>query len=98
MSLREALALKNVSCKIGELEFQLRRPSVADLAEATDFAKNKPEDFACWMISNHLLEMNGDKVFHKLDEVKSCDATLVEKICIEIDKLYGEGGNSVPQQ
>jgi hypothetical protein len=98
MSLRDALALKNVHCKIGELEFQLRRPSVADLAEASDIAKNKPNDFACWMICNHLLEPNGDKVFQSLEQVKSCDAALVEQICNEIDKLYGEGGNSVPQQ
>lgn len=98
MSLRDALALKNVACVIGDMKCQIRRPSVADLAEATQVLKDSPEKFSCWLVYNHLLEENGERVFTSIEQVYNSDLSLVELIAAEIDKLYGEGGNSVPQQ
>jgi hypothetical protein len=50
------------------------------------------------LVYNHLLEENGERVFTSLEDVYNSDLSLVELIAAEIDKLYGEGGNSVPQQ
>jgi len=98
MSLRDALALKNVACVIGDFKCQIRRPSVADLAEAQEVLKNTPNNFTCWLVYNHLLEENGDKVFTSIEQVFQSDLQLVEMISLEIEKLYGEGGNSPTQQ
>jgi hypothetical protein len=98
MSLRDALALKNVACVIGDFKCQLRRPSVADLAEAQEVLKNTPDKFMGWLVYNHLLEENGEPVFTSIDQVLGSDLQLVELIAVEIEKLYGEGGNSPTQQ
>ena len=90
MSLRDALALKNAVVVIDGTEVTLRRPSVADLAEAQVQAK-KPETFAAWLVYNHLLAENGKQYFSSVEEVFDCDGHFAELIAIEIDKLYGEG-------
>jgi hypothetical protein len=90
MSLRDALALKNKELVIDGTSVVLRRPSVADLAEATIQAK-KPDTFAAWLVYRHLLSDNGKQYFNSIEEVFECDGYFVELIAIEVDKLYGEG-------
>jgi hypothetical protein len=90
MSLRDALALKNKVVVLDGTEVTLRRPSVADLAEATQQAKN-PDNFAAWLVFRHLLAENGKPYFDKIEEVYECDGYFVELIAVEVDRLYGEG-------
>lgn len=90
MSLKDALTLKNHKVVVDGTEVLLRRPSVADLAEAHIQTK-KPETFAAWLLVNHLLDENGNKFFSNIEEVFDCDGRFAELICLEIDKLYGEG-------
>jgi hypothetical protein len=89
MSIKDALARKDVVVVVGGHSFTLRRPSVADLVEATEQSK-KPETFVVWMVMNHLIE-DGKPVFINVEEVLECDGNMIEAIAVEIDKLYGEG-------
>lgn len=90
MSLKDALLLKNKKVVIDGTEVLLRRPSVADLAEAHIQAKT-PDTFAAWLVFNHLLDENNNKFFQDINEVFGCDGVFTELIAIEVDKLYGEG-------
>lgn len=90
MSIKEALALKNVVVVIGEHTFTLRRPSVADLIEAAEQSKKSPNTFLAWLVYNHLIE-DGKPLFSSVEEVMLCDAVVAEVIGREVDKLYGEG-------
>lgn len=90
MSLKDALTLKNKEVVIDGTPVTLRRPSVADLAEAVQQAKT-PDTFAAWLVYNHLLAENGKLYFSNIQEVFDCDGHFAELIAIEVDKLYGEG-------
>ena len=92
MSIKLALALRNHTCSVQGHTFILRRPSVADLAEAVAEASKGDPHFTCWLIANHLLE-DGKPVFEDPQEVLQCDGTLIQFLVGEIDKLYGEGSD-----
>lgn len=92
MSIKEALALKNIDVVIGEHTFTLRRPSVADLIEATEQSKIAPKEFVAWLVYNHLVE-DGKLAFDSVEQVLLCDGILIDAIATHIDKLYGEGKN-----
>ena len=93
MSIRDALQLKAVTVTIPSgLEVTLRRPSTMDLLAAMEQSKTRPETFGAWLVQNHLID-GATKVFLSVEEVLQCDVKLVDEICIEIEKLYGEGKN-----
>ena len=92
MSIKEALALKDVVYTIGENTFTLRRPSVADLVEAVEQSKNSPNQFVAWLVYNHLVE-DGKLAFDNVEQVMLCDGILIDLLATRIDKLYGEGKN-----
>lgn len=96
MSLRDALTLKNKEVAIDGTSVTLRRPSVADLAEAT-IESAKQDTFVAWLVFRHLLGENGKPYFDSVAEVMECDAVFVEAIAVECDKLYGEGRDSTAQ-
>ena len=90
--IRDALLLKDVNLKVDGLDVCLRRPSALDMVSAVQAAKDMGDDFAAWLVLNHLKE-DGVPVFTTIDEVKACDGLLVFAIADEVQKLYGEGGN-----
>lgn len=90
MSIKDALLRKNVVVVVGEHSFTLRRPSVADLIQASEQMKTDPSTFVAWLVKEHLIE-NEIPVFLDIDEVMGCDGNMVEALAMEIDKLYGEG-------
>jgi len=96
MNLKDALTLKNKEVDLGELKVSLRRPSLADLAEAYTQSK-EGVNFTAWLVYNHLLE-DDKQYFNSIDEVMKCDGLVIEKIAVEIDKLYSEGSKSQDQQ
>jgi len=89
MSIKNALTLKNHVCSIQDHTFTLRRPSVADLAQAVSEAAKGDPHFSCWLVFNHLVE-DGKPVFDTQDEVLACDGGLINFLVAEIDRLYGE--------
>jgi len=89
MSIKNALALRNHTCQAEGHTFVLRRPSVADLAEASVQAKQGDPGFSAWLVFNHLVE-DGKPVFDSPEEVLQCDASLVTFLVDQIDRLYGE--------
>ena len=95
MSLKDALTLKNKEVAIDGTSITLRRPSVADLADAT--MESKHGTFTAWLVFRHLLGENGKPYFDSVAEVMQCDAVFVEAIAVECDKLYGEGRDSTAQ-
>jgi hypothetical protein len=97
MSLKDALALKNVEVECNGTKIQLRRPSLADLADVYVKSKEDGVNFTAWLVYNHLLEDN-KQFFNSLEEVLKCDGLMIEKIAMEIDKLYSEGSKSQDQQ
>lgn len=97
MSLKDALTLKNKNVVIDGTPVTLRRPSLADLAEATIQAKN-PDNFAAWLVFNHLLNEEGKPFFNNVQEVFDCDGIFAELIALEVDKLYNEGRDLSAQQ
>lgn len=90
MSIKDALARKDVKVEIGGHSFTLRRPSVADIVEATEQSSKEPKHFIAWLVMNHLIE-DGVPVFTNIAEVLECDGNMVEALATEIDQLYGEG-------
>lgn len=90
MNLKEALTLKNKEIEINGIKMTLRRPSVADLAEATNIAKSGTVNLTAWLVTHHLLE-NGSPVFTSVEEALNYDGVMLEQIALEIDKLYSEG-------
>lgn len=89
MPIKDALKLKDHVCSIQDHTFVLRRPSVADLAQAVAEAKQGDPHFSCWLVFNHLVE-DGKPVFDNQEEVLSCDGGLINFLVNEIDRLYGE--------
>lgn len=90
MGIKDALLRKDVVVVVGGHSFTLRRPSVADLIQASEQIKTDPTTFMAWMVKEHLIE-DGKPVFLNIDEVMECDGNMVEALAMEIDKLYGEG-------
>lgn len=89
MSIKNALALRNHTCQAEGHTFVLRRPSIADLAEAVVQAKAGDPHFSCWLVFNHLVE-DGKPVFDSPQEVLTCDGSLITYLVDQIDSLYGE--------
>jgi hypothetical protein len=90
MSIKDALARKDVVVEIGGYSFTLRRPSVADIIEATEQSAKEPKHFVAWLVMNHLIE-DGKPLFTSIQEVLDSDGNMVEALAAEIDRLYGEG-------
>lgn len=90
MSLKEALSLKNKEVEVEGIKITLRRPSLADLAEAVNIAKSGNISLTAWLVFNHLLE-NNSPVFASPEEALNYDGLILEKIALEVDKLYSEG-------
>jgi len=87
MSIKNALQLKNHTCQAEGHTFVLRRPSIADMAEAVVQAKQGDPGFSCWLVMNHLVE-DGKPVFDTPEEVLACDGSLINFLVSEIDGLY----------
>jgi len=92
MNIKDALSLKPVVVTAGEHSFTLRRPSVADLAQAVEESKKAEPHFTCWLIANHLVE-DGKPIFDSPEEVLACDASLITFLATKLDEIYSE----VPQ-
>lgn len=88
--IRAALTIKNHTFTIQGNEYVVRRPSVADLIAAAEESKGK-NNFAAWLVYNHLVDEQGQQVFTTIEEVIECDVRMIEKIADEIEPLYGEG-------
>lgn len=97
ISLKDALSLKNKEVELEGTKMTLRRPSLADLADVYVKSKEDGVNFTAWLVYNHLLE-DGKQYFSSPDEVLKCDGLMIEKIAMEIDKLYSEGSKSQDQQ
>jgi hypothetical protein len=87
MSIKNALALRNHTCQAEGHTFVLRRPSIADMAEAVVQAKQGDPGFSAWLVMNHLVE-DGKPVFDTPEEVLACDGSLINFLVTEIDGLY----------
>jgi len=71
--------------------FKLRRPTVADLAEALHVNATAPTDANAWMLKRHLLTENGVPVFASIDDAKNCPLALATRLIPMIEGLYAEG-------
>jgi len=90
MSIRDALLLKDAKAVLSFGEVTLRRPSAADVVEATEVASRTPNQLYAHLVFRHLVE-NGEQVFSSVEEVLVCDGLRVLEIGKAIDALYGEG-------
>lgn len=88
--IRDALLLKDAKAVLSFGEVTLRRPSAADVIEATEVAARTPNRLYAHLVYRHLVE-NGSPVFSSVDEVMGCDGLRVLEIGKAIDALYGEG-------
>jgi hypothetical protein len=71
--------------------FELRRPTVADLAEALHVNATTPTDANPWMLKRHLLTENGVPVFASIDDARNCPLALATLLIPLIEGLYAEG-------
>lgn len=71
--------------------FKLRRPTVADLAEALHVNATTPGDANAWMIWRHLLTEAGVPVFATVEHAKDCPLALATRLVPLIEGLYAEG-------
>lgn len=72
-------------------DLQLRRPTVADLAEALHVNATAPGDANAWLLWRHLETRAGVQVFSSLEHAKACPLHLALRIVPMIEEMYGEG-------
>ena len=69
----------------------LRRPTVADLAEALHVNATAPGEANAWLLWRHLETRAGVQVFSSLEHAKACPLRLALRIVPMIEEMYGEG-------
>jgi hypothetical protein len=90
MSIKDALALKDATLELSFGAVTLRRPSAADVIEATNVASTDASRLYAHLVWRHLVE-EGKPVFGSIDEVLAADGVRVLEIGKAAERLYGEG-------
>lgn len=73
------------------MRFLLRRPTVADLAAATQAHENDPAGANGFMLSAHVLDEQGIKVWADAREAQECPLHLAHGLVKAVEGLYAEG-------
>ena len=89
--IRAALRLEHKPVEIGGVRFLLRRPTVADLAAATQAHENDPAGANGFMLSAHVLDEQGIKVWADAREAQECPLHLAHGLVKAVEGLYAEG-------
>ena len=91
MTIRDALLLRNAAVALSFGEVTLRRPSAADVVEATDVVAKAPNSLYAHLVWRHLLDETGAPAFDSLEQVMRCDGLRVLEIGRAAERLYAEG-------
>jgi len=90
VDVRSMFLLKDHIVDVRGISLCLRRPSTLDFIAAIEFSKKCPDHFSAWLVWQHLRQSTLP-VFSSLEEVLTCDVSLVNEIANHIQDLYGEG-------
>jgi hypothetical protein len=85
------LRLEHKPVEVSGVRLLLRRPTVADLAEALDVNEKAPKDANPTLLRMHVLNESGVPVFADLEAARQCPVALGAKLVAEIEGLYAEG-------
>jgi hypothetical protein len=91
MSLAAALRLEHKPVERDGVRFLLRRPTVADLAEALEQNERDPKRANVWLLRSHVLNEQGVPVFADEAAAAQCPLALGRWLVAEVEGLYGEG-------
>jgi hypothetical protein len=89
--IRAALRLEHKPVEVGGVRFLLRRPTVADLAAATQAHENDPAGANGFMLSAHVLDEQGIPVWADAREAQQCPLNIAHGLVKAVEGLYAEG-------
>lgn len=72
-------------------DFQIARPTLADLVEAVDHAQKDPSSGRAWALHRHLRYTDGMPVFATVELAAHAPAGLAARFVPMIEALYNEG-------
>lgn len=88
--IRDALLLRDATVETSFGPVVLRRPSAADVIEATEVALKRPETLYAHLVWRHVMD-GGKPAFESLEQVLQSDGIRVLELGRLVEHLYGEG-------
>jgi hypothetical protein len=85
------LRLEHKPVEVSGVRLLLRRPTVADLAQALEVNEKSPKDGNPTLLQMHVLNESGVPVFADLESARQCPVAVGAKLISEIEGLYAEG-------
>jgi len=85
------LALDPVRVDVDGAVVMLSRPTLADLIDAIEINRTRPEDGKAWQLMRHAHAEDGSKLFPDIASAWACPAHIAALLSVKIESLYNEG-------